>query len=41
MTNSEVVEQLLADLEQAAAELPADAPMAIDFELIEPREEGQ
>jgi hypothetical protein len=41
MTDSDVVEQLRADLARAAAELPPDAPMAIDLVLPEPEEPAE
>ncbi|HTP87204.1 MAG TPA: hypothetical protein VMJ34_09650 [Bryobacteraceae bacterium] len=39
MTESEIVEQLRAGLARAAAELPPDAPMAVDLILPEPSED--
>jgi len=36
MADNEVVEQLRCELARAAAELPTDAPMAIDLDLREP-----
>ena len=39
MTESEIVEQLRAELARAAAELPPDAPMAVDLTLPHPTEE--
>ena len=41
MTDSEVVRQLCAELERAAAELPVSAPMAMDFDLPKPMEDDE
>ncbi|MGA2186185.1 MAG: hypothetical protein ABSH47_24485 [Bryobacteraceae bacterium] len=41
MTDSDVVEQLRAELARAAAELPPDAPMAVDLDLPRIEEEAE
>jgi hypothetical protein len=41
MSDSEVVEQLRAELARAAAELPPDAPMAVDLEVPRIDEEAE
>ncbi|MGA3024240.1 MAG: hypothetical protein ABSF98_05680 [Bryobacteraceae bacterium] len=41
MTDSDVVEQLRAELARAAAELPPDAPMAVDLDLPNLEEEAE
>ena len=39
MADNDVVNELCAELARAAADLPPDAPMAIDLELPEPERE--
>ena len=41
MTDHEAVEQLRAELARAAAELPPDAPMAVDLVLPEQEEQAE
>ena len=41
MNDSDVVEQLRAELARAAAELPPDAPMAVDLALPEEVENAE
>jgi hypothetical protein len=41
MTDKDVVEQLRAELARAAAELPPDAPMAVDLDLPPIEEEAE
>jgi len=41
MADNDVVKQLCEELARAAAELPPDAPMAIDLELPQPEQDRQ
>jgi hypothetical protein len=41
MSEPDIVEQLRAEIARAAAELPPDAPMAMDLDLPAPEEEGE
>jgi hypothetical protein len=36
MSEPDIVEQLRAEIARAAADLPPDAPMAVDLDLPEP-----